>query len=121
MNPQTESIKAKPPAPVPADEFKPQTRLAVVYFDRSVMFGSEMESASVPSANDIKRGNRGSNSVDSITLAWLNADGSVSDAGAGAADGLALRTAKHDLNTGKKRIMQSFVPWSNVRSVSYGE
>ena len=43
MTPQTEAAPAKQKEP----QYVPQNRLSVVYFDRSVMFGTEMESASV--------------------------------------------------------------------------
>lgn len=103
-------------------EYKPMTKLSAVHFDRSVMFGSEMESASV-----WKPGSQGaapSNSVDEIVPVCVDAAGGlvgINEKSARQSDGIALRKRVHDLNTGRRIVRQTFVPWVNVRSISYGE
>jgi hypothetical protein len=104
------------------DEYKPHTKLTAVHFDRSVMFGSEMESASVWKPGSL--GAAPSNSVDEIYPVCLDASGGVvnpNEKSARQTDGIVLRKRVHDLTTRQRVIKQTFVPWSNVRSVSYGE
>ncbi len=105
--PATEA-PAKPKQP----EYTPHARLSVVYFDGSVMFGSEMSSAAV--------GNTGSNTVDSIVPGRLDEDGSIV-LGSQGATGLVLRKKRHDLATNKRIAMQTWVPWARIRNVGYGE
>lgn len=103
-------------------DYKPMTKLAAVHFDRSVMFTSEMESASI-----WKPGSSGaapSNSVDDIFPALVGPNGDISlasDKTSRPTDGIVLRKRIHDLNTGRRIIKQTFVPWANIRSISYGE
>lgn len=101
--------------------YAPQTKLAVVYFRESVTFGGELQSASVPR---VINGSvqRGSNSVDEIRAAWVDDDGALFFANADRGpDGLALRSKVHDQHSGKRIVRQTFVPWSNVRSIGYME
>ncbi len=100
-------------------EYKPQTRLSVVMFDRSVMFGAEIDSASVWVPGS--KGQAPSNAVDSIELAWLDGQGNVGTGHGTPSDGLVMRKRVHDLTNGRRIVRQAFVPWSNIRSIIYGE
>lgn len=117
MTPQVDTKSMKPTAP-PVEDAPVFRKVSVVYFRESVMFGSELHSASVTAKGQTPN----SNAVDTIRLAWLNADGEIDGAPQGrTADGLALAKRVHNLHNGKRYTMQSFVPWSNVRSLTYGE
>lgn len=103
-------------------DHKPLTKLAAVYFNRSVMFQTEMESASVwkPGSQSAAP----SNSVDDILPALMDPMGGIllmNEKTNRPTDGIVLRKRVHDLTTRQRVIKQTFVPWSNVRSVSYGE
>lgn len=100
------------PAESAEPKYSPQTKLAVVYFHGSVMFGSEMNSAAVSKV--------GSNSVDSIVPGRLGEDGGCI-LGSEGAQGLVLRKRIHNLHTGARQLAQTLVPWANIKSVGYGE
>lgn len=100
------------PAKSAEPKFTPKTRLAAVYFDGSVSFGSEMASASV--------GGTGSNVVDSIFPGHIADDGQIV-LGSEGATGLVMRKKRHDLHNGKRSIDQCWVPWARIRNVGYGE
>jgi hypothetical protein len=121
MTPQTENAKQPKPTLPPEPEYKAQTRLSVVMFAGSIMFGTEMDSASVWVPGS--KGQAPSNAVDSIELAWLNSRGEViSDyPQSDTPHGLVIRKRVHDLNTGRRVIRQTFVPWARVRSISYSD
>lgn len=91
-------------------KYATQTRLGVLYFHGSVMFGTEMSSAAV--------GNNGSNTVDSIVPGRLADDGTIV-LGSEGAQGLVLRKKRHDLATGKRMLAQTLVPWANIKSIGY--
>lgn len=90
----------------------PKTKLAVLYFHGSVMFGTELSSAAV--------GNAGSNCVDEILPGRLADDGRVI-LGSEGAQGLVLRKRRHDLHNGKRWLDQTLVPWANIKTIGYGE
>jgi hypothetical protein len=90
-------------------EYAQQSRLSVVYFRAPVNFGGEeKESVSVPSKADLERGQRASNAVDGV-----EPDETL--------PGIVLLKRRHNLHSGKREEVRTFVPWSNVRSISYGE
>jgi hypothetical protein len=97
---------AKPAEPV----YKPRQRLTSAAFVQSAPFGDERMSCQV-----------GLN-CDSIIPARLEPDGSCVPISSGQrADGILVRRKKHDLQTQKRFVDQCFIPWSNVRGLSYGE
>ena len=102
---QVESA-AKPKEP----EYKPQTKVSAAFFVDSVPFGGECMGVSI------------GRNVDSIAPARLEGDGTIKTVEANQrADGIVIRRKHSDLNTHARVVMQTFVPWSNVRSISYGE
>lgn len=97
-------LKAKEP------DYKAHSKLVAVFFVDSVPFGGEQTSASI------------GRNVDSIWPARLEKDGAaVTVEPNQRADGILLRRKHHDLNTHQRVVLQAFVPWSNVRSLQYGE
>ena len=97
-------------AAAPADEYKPQTKLVSCTFVNSVAFGGESQSVQV------------GRNVDSITPARMEGDGVPVGVDKGQrADGVLLRMKRHDRVTGRKYVAMDFVPWSNIRSLSYGD
>ena len=60
--------------------------------------------------------------VDSIIPARMEGDGSAVGIDKGQrADGIVIRMRRHDRVTGKRYVSQEFVPWANIRSLTYGE
>jgi hypothetical protein len=92
------------------DEFRPCTRLVSATFVHSVAFGGESQSVQI------------GRNVDSLVPGILSADGSAVGIEKGQrADGIILRQRYYDRVTGRRMIRQDFVPWANIRSLSYGE
>ena len=92
------------------EEYKPHTRLVSVTFVNSVAFGGESQSAQI------------GRNVDSIIPVRMEGDGSPVQVDKGQrADGILLRAKRHDRVTGRKFEARDFVPWANIRSLSYGE
>ncbi len=97
-----------------APKYAPQTKLSVVHFHGSVMFGTEMLSASVAKT--------GGNCVDLILPGIMLADGTLGAVPDGQrGDGLILRKKIHDLHNGSRKLAQTLVPWANIKSVGYSE
>lgn len=117
MTPQTQT-ESKPKSP----EATPHRRLSVVYFHRSVVLcGSEQESAALPPKD--AQAHRPGNSVDLIERCWIGEDGEISTSAEFATrppDGLVFRKRSHDNVKNVRVIAQTFVPWSNIRCVTYG-
>ena len=91
-------------------EYKPQTKIAAAFFVDSVPFGGECMGVSI------------GRNVDSIAPVRLEGDGTIKTVEANQrADGIVIRRKHSDLNTHARVVMQTFIPWSNVRSISYGE
>ena len=106
--PATEAKTEKSTEP----KYAPRTKLAVLYFRESVMFGTELSSAAISKT--------GGNSVDSILPGRLADDGSLVLGGEGAT-GFVLRKKRHDLHNNTRSLDQAFVPFSNVKSVGFSE
>jgi hypothetical protein len=52
----------------------------------------------------------------------MEADGSAVGIDKGQrADGIVVKMRRHDRVTGKRYVSQEFIPWANVRSLTYGE
>lgn len=84
------------------------TRIAAAFFVTSIPFAGETVGAQV-----------GRNCT-SIVPARLEADGSAVTIDKGQrADGLQIRSVEHDRKNNTKYIGQCFVPWANVRGITY--
>lgn len=118
MNVATAS-DTKPKAVSPAEPvYAPCLNLSVVFFVNSVMLQGEIHSASITP----KGASATSNAVDSIVPANVLPDGRCEPAAASErGHGLLLSKKVHNLNTGKRQVVRTFVPWHNVRSISYAE
>lgn len=106
MNPQVETKKLVIEVPT----HKPRERLIGAAFVESVSFAGETTSVRVP-------GN-----CDGIAPARLEPDGAMAIIAAGQrADGVKVWRKVQDRVTGQKYVEQHFIPWSNIRGLSYGE
>ena len=93
-------------------------RLSVVYFRESAWLQNELQSASVALPGFPLT----ANSVDSISPACIMPDGSCVEVTTGArGDGLLLSKRVHNLHTGARQVLRTFVPWSGVRCLVYAE
>lgn len=92
------------------EEYKPLTKLVSVTFVNSVAFGGESQSAQL------------GRNVDAIIPARMEGDGTPVPVEKGQrADGILLKAKRHDRVSGKRYVAMDFVPWANIRSLSYGD
>lgn len=116
MTPQVETKPKLPPPPEGAEVA--MTRLAAVYFVNSVVvqgFGDKL-SVDVPGAGQPLS----SSSLDAIVPAVLLPSGEAIPASGDEPTGLMLTKLIHDRQTGKRFVARTYVPFANIRSISYG-